>query len=150
MAEQSEASPKRDHRFDFLYFIAVMLAVLLIRDSLVGQDHVQTISYSEFKELLDKNAVKDLVVGPSRITGAYVPVKEGEPEKHFTTVRVDGQIADELTKRNIKFSGQPEPGLFENLLSWLLPSLGFILIWMFLFRPMASGGGLMGIGRSRA
>jgi cell division protease FtsH len=150
MAEQSN-TPKRDHRFDFLYFIAVMLAVLLIRDFLVGPDHVQTISYSEFRELLDKNAVKDLVVGATRITGAYVSAKEGEPEKHFTTVRVDAQIADELTKRNIKFSGQPEPGLFENLLSWLLPSVGFILIWMFLFRPMMSGqGGLMAIGRSRA
>jgi cell division protease FtsH len=150
MAEQPDA-PKRDHRFDFLYFVAMMLAVLLIRDFLVGQDHMQTISYSEFRELLDKNAVKDLVVGPTRITGAYVPAKEGEPDKHFTTVRVDAEIADELTKRNIKFSGQPEPGLFENLLSWLLPSVGFILIWMFMFRPMMSGqGGLMGIGRSRA
>jgi cell division protease FtsH len=151
MAEKSNTSPKRDHRFDFLYFIAVMLAVLLIRDFLVGQEHMQTISYSEFRELVDKNAVKDLVVGPTRITGTYVPAKEGEPERHFTTVRVDGQIVDELTKRNIKFSGQPEPGLFENLLSWLLPSVGFILIWMFLFRPMMSGqGGLMAIGRSRA
>jgi cell division protease FtsH len=150
MAEQPN-TPKRDHRFDFLYFIAMMLAVLVIRDFLVGQDHMQTISYSEFRELLDKNGVKDLVVGPTRITGAYVPAKEGEPEQHFTTVRVDAQIADELTKRNIKFSGQPEPGLFENLLSWLLPSVGFILLWMFLLRPMAMGqGGLMGIGRSRA
>src|SRR5215831_8499415 len=151
MVEQSKAPLKREHKFDFLYFIAMMLAVLLIRDFLVGQDHVQTISYTEFRELVDKNAVKDLVVGPTRITGTYVPVKEGEPEKHFTTVRVDAQIADDLTKRNIKYSGQPEPGLFENLLSWLLPSVGFILLWMFLFRPIMSGqGGLMAIGRSRA
>src|SRR5262245_49617227 len=151
VANQSESPIKREHKFDLLYFIAVLFAVLLIRDLLVGQDHVQTIPFSEFKELLDKNGVKDLVVGPTRITGAYVPSKEGEPEKHFTTVRVDAQIADELTRRNIKFSGQPEPGLFENLLSWLLPSVGFILVWMFLLRPMASGqGGLMGIGRSRA
>jgi cell division protease FtsH len=151
MAEQSRSPIKREHKFDFLYFIAVLFAVLLIRDLLVGQDHVQTISYSEFRELLDKSGVKDLVVGPTRITGSYVSGKEGEPEKHFTTVRVDAQIADDLTRRNIKFSGQPEPGLFENLLSWLLPSVGFILIWMFLFRPMASRqGGLMGIGRSRA
>jgi cell division protease FtsH len=150
MAEQSRSPIKREHKFDFLYFIAVLLAVLLIRDLLVGEGHIQTISYSEFRELLDKNGVKDLVVGPTRITGAYVPSNEGEPEKHFTTVRVDAQIADDLTRRNIKFSGQPEPGLFENLLSWLLPSVGFILIWIFLLRPMASGGGLMSIGRSRA
>jgi cell division protease FtsH len=41
--------------------------------------------------------------------------------------------------------------LFESLLSWLLPSVGFVLVWMFFMRPMMSGqGGLMGIGRSRA
>jgi cell division protease FtsH len=66
-------------------------------------------------------------------------------------VRVDPQIADELIRRNITFSGQPEPGLFQNLLSWLLPMVVFVVIWMFVMRPMMSGqGGLMGIGRSRA
>jgi hypothetical protein len=38
MAEQSRSLIKREHKFDFLYFIAVLFAVLLIRDLLVGQD----------------------------------------------------------------------------------------------------------------
>src|SRR5579864_4442462 len=121
MAEPSKSPLKREHKFDLLYFIAVLFAVLLIRDFLVRSNDVQTISYSEFRQLIDKEAVKDLVVGPTRITGTYAPTKEGEPERHFTTVRVEAQIADELTHRHISFSGQPEPGLFENLLSWLLP-----------------------------
>jgi cell division protease FtsH len=151
MADEKKPIIKREHKFDLLYFIAVIFAVLLIRDILAEQGHIQTIPYSQFRELVDKNAVKDLVVGPTRITGAYVPSKEGEQEKHFSTIRVDPQIADELAKKNISFSGQPEPGLFQTLLSWLLPTVGFILLWMFLLRPMASGqGGLMGIGRSRA
>jgi hypothetical protein len=32
MAEPSKAPAKRDHRFDFLHFIAMMFAVLLIGD----------------------------------------------------------------------------------------------------------------------
>ena len=164
MADEKKQPATHEFKLDVLYFIAVVFAVLLIRDFLVGETHVKTIGYSEFRELLDKGEVKDLVIGPTRITGTYTqsvdaksaeakPAETGQPQ-HFTTVRVDPQIADELTQRKITFSGQPEPGLFENLLSWLLPTVGFILIWMFFMRPMMSGmsgqGGLMGIGRSRA
>jgi len=137
-------------KFDVIYFIVVMFAVLFIREYWVGEDHSKTIPYSEFRTLLDKGEVTDLVVGPTRIIGAYA--KPGEAGKqHFSTVRVEPQLADELARRNIAFSGQPEPGLIANFISWLLPTAGLILLWMFMLRPMASGhGGLMGIGRSRA
>jgi cell division protease FtsH len=142
---------KREFKFDLLYFLAVMFAVVFIRDLWVGQSHIKTIPYSEFRSLLDKGEVKDLIVGRSRIVGAYTATGEGGKPQHFSTVRVEPQIADELAKRNIQFAGEPEPGIFENFLSWLLPTAGFILMWMFLLRPMASGhGGLMSIGRARA
>ena len=151
MPDEKKPLFKRDFKFDFFYFAAVIFAVLLIRDYFYAQDHVQTIPYSEFRTLVDKGEVKDLVVGPTRITGAYVKPADSSKAQHFSIIRVDSQIADELTRRDIKFSGQPEPGLFATLLSWLLPSIGFIALWMFFLKPMASGqGGLMGIGRSRA
>jgi len=151
MNKQDKPLPKRDFSFDILYFIAAMFAVLLIRDYLVGTNHVREIPYSEFKQRLDKSEVKDLVVGPTRITGALPPDAGAKEPQHFTAVRVDPQIADELSRRGIAFSGQPEPGLFENLISWLLPTAGFVLVWMLLLRPMAQGhGGLMGMGKSRA
>lgn len=142
--------PARDFKVDVLYFIAAVFAVLLIRDFIVGDAHIKTIPYSEFRELVDKGEAKDLVIGPTRITGAYAAIPE-KGAQHFSTVRVEPQIAEDLVKRGIKFSGQPKPGLLSNLMSWLLPSVGFILLWMFLVRPMMSGhGGMMGIGRSRA
>ena len=151
MAEAQKPQPKRDFKFDFLYFIAVALVVIFIRDLWTTQSHLKTIPYSEFRGLVEKGEVTDLVVGRTRIIGAYQKTNDKEPTQHFATLRVDPQIADELARRNIKFSGEPEPGLFENLLSWLLPTVGFVLVWMFIMRPMMSGqGGLMGIGRSRA
>ncbi len=151
MADEQTPLNKRDFKISFVYFVMVVFAVLFIRDLLVGQSHLKTIPYSEFRELLDKGDVSDLVVGRAKIVGAYrAPGENGRPQ-HFATMRVDAQIADELTRRKISFSGEPEPGIFENFLSWLLPAVGFVLIWMFLMRPMMSGhGGLMSIGRSRA
>ncbi|KAB2916765.1 MAG: ATP-dependent zinc metalloprotease FtsH [Hyphomicrobiaceae bacterium] len=137
-------------KFDLVYFVAVIFAVVFIREYWIGEDHSKTIPYSEFRRLLDKGEVTDLVVGPTRIVGSYT--KPGEAGKqHFSTVRVEPQLADELARRNIAFSGQPEPGLVANFISWLLPTAGLVLLWMLLLRPMTSGqGGLMGIGRSRA
>ncbi len=150
MADEKKPLVKREFKFDLVYFVLVFFAVLFIRDLLVGEGHVKTIPYSEFRELLGKGQLKDLTVGKTRITGAYATSTDKAPQ-HFSTIRVEEQIADELTRRNIKFTGEPEPGIFENFLSWLLPTAGFILLWMFLMRPMMSGQrGLMGVGRSRA
>ena len=166
MVGEQKQPVKHDVRLDLLYFIAVTFLVLLVRDYLVGETHIKTIAYSEFRQLLDKGEIKDLVIGPTRITGAYTapadsksvdakPADEAKPAEtakpqHFTTVRVDPQLADELMRRNITFSGQPEPGLFENLLSWLVPTAGFVLFWLFVMRPRQPASSMgSSPGRSR-
>jgi cell division protease FtsH len=65
---------------------------------------------------------------------------------------VDAGIAEDLKRRGISFSGEPEPGVFQGFLSWLLPTAGFIALWLLFLRPMAMGhgGGMMGMGKSRA
>ncbi|MBN9274004.1 MAG: ATP-dependent metallopeptidase FtsH/Yme1/Tma family protein, partial [Mesorhizobium sp.] len=86
MENENRAPAKQVFKFDILYFIAVVFAVLLIRDLLVGQSHVKVIPYSEFQSLVEKDGVTDLVVGPTQITGAYKqPVDKGAPA-HFSTV----------------------------------------------------------------
>ena len=151
MAASPKMPMKPEFKFDLIYFMAVIFAVVLIRDLWVGESHIKTIPYSEFRTLLDKGELKELVVGKTRIVGTYTTPNEAGKPLHFSTIRVEPQIADDIARRNIPFAGEPEPGIFENFLSWLLPTAGFILMWMFLLRPMASGhGGLMGIGRSRA
>ncbi|MCF8706899.1 ATP-dependent zinc metalloprotease FtsH [Rhizorhapis sp. SPR117] len=153
------------NKFDIAYFIAIIFVVLIIQDFWAGQGHVKTIPFSEFRALVEKNAVTDVVIGPTTITGAYKGAGDkgsgdkaaangaSKPqEQHFTTIRVDPGIADELQKRGIVYRGETPPGFLSSLLSWILPTALFVLAWMFLLRPMASGGqgGLMGIGRSRA
>ena len=153
MVDDKKPPARRDFRLDVLYFIGVGFAVLFLQQFWAGGDHTKTIPYSEFRQLLDKGAITDVTVGQSTITGAYKTTAKNAPPQHFSTVRVDSAIAADLTRKNIKFSGEPPPGLFENFLSWLLPTAGFILLWMFLLRPMMGGmggAGLMSVGQSRA
>ena len=54
-----------------------------------------------------------------RIVGAYTkPAEAGR--QHFSTVRVEPQLAEELIRRNIMFSGEPEPGLIANFIEHLV------------------------------
>jgi cell division protease FtsH len=154
---------KREHQIHFWYIIAAFLALMLIQDLLYQPTHIKTIPYSEFQQLADQGKVTDIVVGPTTITGTYkaseVQVKPpagqaappAEPQ-HFQTYRVPPELADRLTKDKLPFSGEAPPGFLATALGWILPSVGFVLLWVFLVRRMAGQGtgGLMSVGKSKA
>jgi cell division protease FtsH len=143
---------KREHKINFLYVIAAFFALLLIREFLYPQNHMKTIPYSEFQSLVEQDKVTDLVVGATQITGTYKEPADGTVQ-HFSTNRVEPTLAQELAKTKVPFSGEAGPGVFATILGFLMPTLGFVLLWIFLVRPMAAGGGaggLMSIGKSKA
>ena len=153
---------KREHKINILYVIAAFLGILWIQSLLYSQEHMKTIPYSEFQTLVAQGKVTDLVVGTKQITGTYKQPLQGKPVagapaqatiEHFSTNRVDPAFAQELTKAKVTFSGESGPGLWDSVLGWVMPTVGFLLLWMFLVRPMAAGGGaggLMSIGKSKA
>jgi len=143
---------KREHQIHFWYIIAAFLAIIALQGLLIQPTHIKTIPYSEFQTLLQQKKITDLVVGATTITGTYKESPAAGIE-HFSTVRVDPTLAQQITPTGVAFSGEPGPGLLQTVLSWFMPALGFILLWIFLVRPMAMGqgaGGLMSIGKSRA
>ena len=143
---------KREHQINFWYIIAAVLGVMLLQGLIFQPTHIKTIPYSEFLDLLHKGQVTKLQVGKDEITGAFTnPTDKKVP--HFATVQVNPALARELVNAKVTFAGAPGPGPLETLLSWLVPGLGFVLLWMFLIRPMAGGqgmGGMMSVGKSRA
>jgi cell division protease FtsH len=146
---------KREHHINFWYIMLAILAVMLIQDFVVKATQTKTIPYSEFRQLLDQGGVDELVIGQTTITGTLKNAKADEP-KRFSTVRVPPEIADKLVADKLTFSGEPPPGMLASVLGWLLPSVGFLLLWMFMIRPMTGQGlgggmgGLMSVGKSKA
>jgi cell division protease FtsH len=142
---------KREHHVNFWYVIAAIFAVMLIQDFLVQRTQTKIIPYSEFEQLVDQGKVSDLVVGNTEISGTLKDAKPKEPTQ-FSTYIVPADLANTLTAAKLPFSGAPPPGLLARVLGWIIPSLGFLLIWMFIVRPMAGRGfgGLMSIGKSNA
>jgi cell division protease FtsH len=62
----------------------------------------------------------------------------------------DLNLVKELEARGVDFRGQYESPFFNMLLSWVLPALIVVAIWVFAMRRMSAGGGVMAFGKSRA
>lgn len=83
-------------------------------------------------------------------------LKEALPggQKQFVTTRVDQDVAQELEKYHVRFTGQIESTFLRDLLSWIMPVLLFFAVWWYIGRRVAEGGGLGGglmqIGKSKA
>jgi cell division protease FtsH len=145
---------KREHQINLWYIILSFLVVMFIQSIFAQRGHIETIPYSQFQQDLNAGKLDELIIGRTQIIGAYKNPAEGSP-KHFVTQRVEPQLPDSLSTalaaKNVKYTGEPEPGIIQGLLSWLLPMVGFLALWMFVVSPMtAKQGGLMAIGKSKA
>jgi cell division protease FtsH len=136
---------------NFWYVIAAVLGMLLIQDLYLESTKLTPIPYSRFQTLLNQDKVEKIAIAPNYISGS---LKEAQPDglKDFITTRVDPDLVQSLDKHGVIYSGVVENHWLRDLLSWVLPAIFFVGIWMFAIRRMGQGGlgGLMTIGKSRA
>jgi cell division protease FtsH len=141
----------RRTRFHIGYWVAAILGFLVLQYFYVSAQKVASIPYSQFEQLLHEHKVSEVGVSDRYLQGKLKePLPNGKSE--FVTTRVDPQFADELQKYDVTYTGEVGSTLLQDLLSWILPAVLFLGVWMFLSRRVAQGlgGGLMSIGKSKA
>ena len=130
----------------FLIAIAVLFAVQTL-----FAPKAQDLSYSEFKQRLAQDRIQEVLISDTLIRGTLKPEKEGDKPTPFITVPVrDDQLVPELEKHGVAFGGQYESQLVNALLSYVLPALVFVGIWMLAMRRFGPQSGVMAFGKSRA
>lgn len=137
--------------FSIWYFVAVFFIIFWLQTYMLAPKE-EKIPYSQFKELVQKEQVKEVVLGPQIILGGYKAqnLTPGKP-KAFKTVRVkDPDLVKDLEAHGIKFSGQYQSPFLKGILSWVLPLVILFAIWGIVFRKMGPGSGVMSFGKSRA
>jgi cell division protease FtsH len=142
---------KQSHLFHVGYWLAAIIGILLLQYFYSVNQKVEAIPYSQFRQLLQEGKVDRVAVSDRYIQGALKqPLPDGK--QRFVTTRVNSQIANELQKYGVTYSGQVESTLLQDLLSWVVPAIVFFGLWSFLARRMSQGmgGGLMSIGKSKA
>ncbi len=155
----------KQQKFSIGYFIAALMLLFLLQ-SVLFAPHAENVSYSEFKALVRKGKVSNLVLDKQTISGTLATdglegllpkekieeLKRAEGATHrFTTARVDdpGLVA-ELEAAKVKFAGRVENTWLSALLSWVLPAVIFVGVWVVLMRRFNPQQGLMAIGKSKA
>src|SRR5207247_1370935 len=96
--------------------------------------------------------IDEVVISDQRITGKLKSAEGGKTVAVANLVPPD--LAERLSKYDVKYTRVYESTFLRDLLSWILPALIFFGVWFLLARRMASsqglGGGFMSIGKSRA
>ena len=135
---------KKTH-FTIWYFVIAFLIILLIQNYIMSRKAEDVISYSEFKELLRTEKIKELTINPETING------ERETGAKFQTVRVeDPELVKELEAHHVKYTGKVESKWLTNIISWVLPLVFFFIIWRILFSRIGPETSVMSFGKSRA
>ena len=138
---------KKTH-FTIWYFLIAFLVILLIQNYFVAKKAEDVIPYSEFKEALRAEKVKDITITDETING----VREMEKgARRFQTIRVvDPDLVKDLDAHNVKYTGKIDSKWLTNILSWILPLVFFFFIWRILFSRIGPETGVMSFGKSRA
>ncbi|MFM9883692.1 MAG: ATP-dependent zinc metalloprotease FtsH [Burkholderiales bacterium] len=140
-------------QFSIWYFVLAVIALLWLHSLYVQWRAVEPIPYSQFQTLLKEGQVEEISITDNYINGT---LKQALPDgrQKFVTTRVDTGLAEDLAQYAVKFKGVVESTFLRDILSWVIPALVFVGIWMFAMRKFAEkqgmGGGFLSIGKSKA
>ena len=141
-------SVPRRQTFSVGYFILAALALFWLQTLLSPQ--ARQIPYSEFRDMLAKGWVQQVVLSDTLIRGT-LKSEHAADQKNFVTVRVtDDQLVPELQKQGVLYEGQYESPVLNAIVSWVLPAIVFVGIWALAMRRMGPGAGVMAFTKSRA
>ena len=135
------------------YVVFAVFAILLLQGLWSDARRIETIPYSDFERLLRAGEIEEIFVGDRHIHGTLkTPLPSGR--RQFVALRIEPEFAKDLVQYGVKVTGAPESTWLRDLLSWVVPMLVFVLLWMFVVRGFAEkqglGGGFLSIGKSKA
>ena len=142
-----------------LIFLAVTLITLLVMsfvNNRVKDSTSQEISYNEFLELLEKGNVERVDIDSNKltITPGDQPFSGQGVKLQFYTGRIeDPDLVKRLEEAGVEFAEEIPDTTTNLILNVVLSFAPLILIWILLgvvMRRMSAGGGMMGVGKSRA
>lgn len=141
----------RKQQFHTWYFVAAFLGLLLVQAWLSQAAVTQRIPYSTFLQHLEGGRIASVTVRAEQIEGRYRDSIDGST--HFITNIVPDDLTDRLARSGAEFDGTVQNTLMSSILSWVLPTVLIIALWMFVLRRVIErqgAGGMMSVGKSRA
>jgi len=140
--------------FSASYLIIALAALLLIQFWL--SPRVENVSYTQFKNLVKESKINSVVISTNQLKGFETRQDQKKeplfPEMIYRTPRVDDRnLVEFLEDNHVDIIAENENTFLKTLLSWILPALIFVGIWMFAIKKMGQAGpGMMTLGKHKA
>jgi cell division protease FtsH len=140
--------------FSASYLIIALAALLLIQFWL--SPRVENVSYTQFKNLVKESKINSVVISTNQLKGYETRQDQKKeplfPEMIYRTPRVDDRnLVEFLEDNHVDIIAENENTFLKTLLSWILPALVFVGIWMFAIKKMGQAGpGMMTLGKHKA
>lgn len=112
---------EKTSRFNLIYLLIAIGGVLIVQEFWMGSQVVDSIAYSDFQTLVRDGQIKEIAIAANEIRGELKNPKANQ-KRYFKTVRVDVDLAQELAKYEVKFSGKLESMLLPTLIGWIAPT----------------------------
>jgi|GEM_PF-2824328 len=143
---------KKQHKFSIWYVMLGIWLVFLLHNMIASALVIKTIPYSEFIKLVKAGQVAEVSISANQIQGRmFTAGTDSADGKLFRTVRVDPDISQLLEENNIGYAGRIESNFVGTLLSWVVPVLLFLGIWVFMMRRFQQQqSGFMTLGKNKA
>ncbi|MFD2250557.1 ATP-dependent zinc metalloprotease FtsH [Pseudochelatococcus lubricantis] len=138
-------------QFHLWYWLAAFVVLMVFQYFFATATQVAEIPYSQFETYLSEGKIAEVAVSDRFIQGQFKEPVDGRPM--FVTTRVEPDFAQALQAHGVVVTGRIESTFLRDLLSWIVPVLLLVAVWMFVLRRMGAGdvgGGLMQIGKSKA
>jgi cell division protease FtsH len=131
------------------WVLLILMSLVLVSFIFEGpkQKVVSEIGYSDFIAQVDAGRVHDVTIIGENVVGHFM-----DNRQFSTTVTGLGNLLPRLEthKVNITVKEEGANGFWVGLLINLLPVFLFFGLWLMLSRRSGAGGGVMGLGKSKA
>jgi cell division protease FtsH len=134
------------------YVLGFMVLLALAQAFFYQVQGGETISYSDFKNLVRQDKVAEVTLSEDRVHGKLKQAGS-EPAKPFQAVRVtaDAKLPEELEQHGVKYTGEVASRWLSDVIGWIIPLLFIVGLWTFFLRRMGGAeGGVMSFARSKA
>ena len=125
-------------QLNFWYIIIAIFGILLIQSMYSQYTKVEPIPTAAFTNCSTRARSRK---SPS--PESHLRFAQGERcgwNPGFRYHRVESDLAEQLDKHNVIYTGVVQSTWLRDLLSWILPMAIFIGIWLFLIRRMNQAG----------
>ena len=153
--KKNNGNKNRQSLLMFLVCVLVGLICMSFFTGIFGSSASREISYDKFLSMLKNDEIKEVELNSDTITITPKEQNRAFGEiTYYTTVMEDStKLTERLEAADVEFSrkaADPVAEIHSAIVSFLVPFIIMILVFSIVMRQMNKGGGMMGVGKSRA